>query len=162
MAGRVGVRDTLYAFISNPPIQDLNQVFVSFPKRIDFQVNAQAGQMSRAAVVIFIQSETENRLAIGGAHSGWKRVDYGIVLQMFHHSVHNNAEDAMTDFDTTIDELKDYLRSDHRLGDPTGTIIWQGAEPEIDIEYAEPTQSNGGATETWCAVRFVVTEMIEA
>ena len=59
MAGRVGVRDTLYAFISNPPIQDLNQVFVSFPKRIDFQVNAQAGQMSRAAVVIFIQSETE-------------------------------------------------------------------------------------------------------
>jgi hypothetical protein len=84
MAGRVGVRDTLYAFISNPPIQDLNQVFVSFPKRIDFQVNAQAGQMSRAAVVVFIQSETENRLAIGGAHSGWKRVDYSVILQIFH------------------------------------------------------------------------------
>jgi hypothetical protein len=75
MAGRVGVRNTLAAFISNPPIENLNQVFTSFPKRINYQVNSQPGQLTRSAVVVFIAAETETRLAIGGATSGWKRVD---------------------------------------------------------------------------------------
>ena len=66
MAGRSGVRDTLYKFLYNPPVAGLNQVFTSFPKRINFQVNSEAGQLSRSAVVIFIQSETETRIAIGG------------------------------------------------------------------------------------------------
>jgi hypothetical protein len=162
MAGRVGVRDTLYAFISNPPIQDLNQVFTSFPKRIDFQVNAQAGQMSRAAVVIFIQSETENRLAIGGAHSGWKRVDYSVILQIFHHSLHQQAETAMADFDTLVDAIKTRLRSDHNFGDPTGILVWQGAEPVINGVYGEPSTSAEGATETFAELQFDVTEMIQA
>ncbi|MFN9957167.1 MAG: hypothetical protein ACK55I_29030, partial [bacterium] len=78
MGGRVGVRDTLAKFISNPPIQNLNQVFTSFPKRINFQINALPGQMTRSACVVFIAQERENRLAIGGAHSGWKRVDYTV------------------------------------------------------------------------------------
>ncbi len=52
MAGRVGVRDTLYAFISNPPIQDLNQVFVSFPKRIDFQVNAHSEKNFQTPLIL--------------------------------------------------------------------------------------------------------------
>ena len=56
MAGRVGVRETLFKFLSNPQIETLNQVLISFPKRINFQVNSQPGQLSRAAVVIFIQS----------------------------------------------------------------------------------------------------------
>jgi len=53
-AGRVGARATLAAFISNPPLENLNQVFTSFPKRINFQVNAGPGQMTRSAVVVFI------------------------------------------------------------------------------------------------------------
>ncbi len=59
MAGRTGVRATLYNFLTTPPITNLNQVFTSFPKRINFQQGASAGQMSRGAVVIFIQSENE-------------------------------------------------------------------------------------------------------
>jgi hypothetical protein len=66
MAGRVGVRNTLAAFISNPQIANLNQVFTSFPKRINYQVNSQPGQLTRSAVIVFIASETESRLAIGG------------------------------------------------------------------------------------------------
>jgi len=113
MAGRVGVRETLFKFLSNPQIETLNQVLISFPKRINFQVNSQPGQLSRAAVVIFIQSENETRLAIGGAHSGWKRVDYSVILQIFHHSLHKNAESAMMDFDKLVDNIKTRLRSDH-------------------------------------------------
>lgn len=143
-------------------ISGLNQVFTSFPKRINFQVNAFPGENSRSACVIFIESETESRIAIGGATDGWKRVDYGIVLQIYHHSLHREAEDAMEDFDVLIDGIKDYLRRDHNLGDPTGRIVWQGAEPAINTLYGEPATSNGGATETQAIIRFIVTEMIQA
>jgi len=162
MAGRTGVRATLATFLSTPPIATLNQVFTSFPKRINFQVGSTAGQLSRAAVVVFIQSENETRLAIGGATNGWKRVDYSIVLQIFHHSLQRNAEDAMTDFDTLVDNIKTRLRSDHRFGDSTGTLVWQGAEPIINATYGEPSTVAEGATETYAELQFDVTEMIQA
>jgi len=162
MAGRTGVRATLATFLTTPQIATLNQVFTSFPKRINFQVNSTAGQLSRAAVVVFIQSENETRLAIGGATNGWKRVDYSIILQIFHHSLQRNAEDAMTDFDTLVDNIKTRLRSDHRFGDSTGTLVWQGAEPIINATYGEPSTVAEGATETYAELQFDVTEMIQA
>lgn len=162
MAGRVGVRQTLYNFLLTPQITNLNQVFTSFPKRINFQVNSTAGQMSRAAAVIFIQSETESRLAIGGATNGWKRVDYGIILQIYQHSLRPNSEDVMADFDTLIDNIKTRLRSDHNFGDTTGTLVWQGAEPIINASYGEPATNEEGATELFAELQFDVTEMIQA
>ena len=162
MAGRADVRATLYNYLKTAGIYQLNQVFTSFPKRINYQVNARPGQLSRAAAVIFIQSEREKRIAIGGAHSGWKQVDYTVVVQIFHHSVQNNAEDSMADFDTLIDNIKATLRADHRFGDTTGNLVWQGAEPAIDTLYGEPITSDNGATETFAEIRFDVTEMIQA
>jgi len=162
MAGRTGVRATLYTYLQNAGIAGLNQIFTSFPKRINYQVNATAGQLSRAAVVIFIQSEREKRIAIGGATNGWKQVDFTVVLQVFHHSMQRDAEDAMTDFDTLIDNIKATLRADHRFGDTTGNLVWQGAEPAIDTLYGEPITSDNGATETFAEIRFDVTEMIQA
>ena len=162
MAGRTGVRATLYTFLTTPPVTGLNQVLTSFPKRINFQVNSTAGQLSRSACVIFIQSETESRLAIGGATSGWKRVDYSVVLQVYQHSLQRNAEDAMTDFDTLIDNIKTRLRSDHNFGDTTGVLVWQGAEPLINTSYGEPSTVAEGATETFAEIQFDVTEMIQA
>ena len=162
MAGRTGVRATLASFISNPPIATLNQVFTSFPKRINFQINAQPGQMTRSAAVVFILSENETRLAIGGAHSGWKRVNYTVVIQLYTHSLHTNSEDAMTDFDTLVDNVKTRLRSDHNFGDPTGILVWQGAEPVIRARYGEPATSKEGSTEIYAEIEFEVTEMIQA
>jgi len=162
MAGRADVRATLFNYLKTAGVEQLNQVFTSFPKRINYQVNAKPGQLSRAAAVIFIQSEREKRIAIGGAHNGWKQVDYTVILQIFHHSVQNNAEDSMADFDTLIDNIKATLRADHRFGDTTGNLVWQGAEPAIDTLYGEPVTSDNGATDTFAEIRFDVTEMIQA
>lgn len=159
---RTNLRSTLYSYLTGASIPTLNQIFTSFPKRINFQLNSTAGQMSRSAVVIFIQGERETRLAIGGATNGWKRVDYTVVLQVFHHSLQNLAENAMSDFDTLIDNIKNTLRADHRFGDTTGNYVWQGAEPAIDTFYGEPVTSDNGATETWAEIRFDVTQMIQA
>jgi hypothetical protein len=73
-----------------------------------------------------------------------------------------DAEDAMTDFDTLVDNIKATLRADHRFGDTTGNLVWQGAEPAIDTLYGEPITSDNGATETFAEIRFDVTEMIQA
>jgi len=162
LSGRAAVRQTLAEFITPPNIDGINQVFTSFPKRINFEVNSLPSDISRCAAVIFIESETENRLAIGGAHSGVKRINYSINIQLFHHSKQRNAEDAMNDFDAVIDNLKTRLRSDHQFGDTTGNLVWQGAEPVITISYGEPMASNGTTTETWASVRFEVTQMIQA
>ena len=66
MAGRVGVRDTLAKFIANPPIQNLNQVFTSFPKRINFQVNALPGQMTRWLSGFLERLVTKSALSLTG------------------------------------------------------------------------------------------------
>jgi hypothetical protein len=162
MAGRTGVRATLYTFLSSPQIGNLNQVFTSFPKRIDFNVNTTPGSDTRAAAIIFIASETESRIAIGGATNGIKRIDYTIILQIYQHSFERNAEAAMTSFDTLIDNIKTRLRSDHRFGDTNGTLVWQGAEPRITTRYGEPSTAEEGMTETYAEVEFEVTEMIYA
>ena len=141
--GRAQVRETLYNFIQPPQVDGINQVFTAMPKRIDFQVNALPSQPSRVAAVIFIESEAETRIAVGGATNGWKRIDYTVVIQLFQHSLSRSAEDAMNDFDYTIDALKVRLRSDHNFGDPNGYLVWQGAEQIIDVAYGEPLSQNG-------------------
>jgi len=159
---RAEVRSQLATFLTTPPVAELNQVFTSFPKQINFQVNSTSGQKSRAAAVIFIQSENETRIALGGATSGKKRVDYSVILQVFHHSMQRDSQDAMDDFDTTIDNIKDRLRSDHRFGNPNGNLIWQGAEPVISVSYGEPSSSDRGVTETWASISFQVTQIYTA
>ena len=163
VVGRQQVRQVLANYLAPPTIPGIQQVFTSFPKRIDFQVNALPSQLNRCAAVIFIENETESRIANGGVNNGWKRIDYSIALQLFHHSMERNSEDAMTDLDNIIDNLKEILREgDHRLGDKTGIQILQAAEPIIDVTYGEPLSQKGTSTETWATVRFIVTQRIEA
>jgi len=168
---RATVREAVRNWIASAQITTLNQTLSSFPKRINFQEKSFPGQNSRAAAVVFIENEQESRIAIGGVQSmasggaglGWKRVDYGIALQIFHHSLQRNAEDAMSDFDNLIDAIKERLRAgQHTLGVENPNIIWQAAEPGIDVQYGEPLTNEGGATETLAAIRFTVTEMIES
>jgi phosphoribosyl 1,2-cyclic phosphodiesterase len=165
--GRKEARDTIATFIQPPQVDGINQVFTSFPKRINFEVNALPSQKNRCAAVVFIESETETRIGLGGytsagAATGIKKVDYSIAIQLFHHSVENNAEDAMADFDNVIDNLKNRLRSDHQFGDKSGVLVWQAAEPVINTSYGEPMSGTGTAIETWAVVRFDVTQVINA
>lgn len=162
LTGRAAVRATLSAFISNPPILNVNQVMTTFPKYINYEVNAQPGQLTRSAVVVFIADEYENRLAIGGATNGWKRVDYTVILQIFCVSFHRDTLAAMADFDDVVDNIKARLRSDHTFGDPSGNLVWQGAEPVIQARYGEPSTEKEGVTEIFAEIQFPVTQMIQA
>lgn len=159
---RAQVRKTLADWVADGNIPNLNKIHLTYPKRIDFKQNAIAGQMSRCQGVVFIAGEQETRIALGGAHNGWKRVDYTVIIALYHHSLERDAEDAMADFDSIVDGIKDRLRSDHNFGDTTGKLVWQGAEPEITCRYGEPSSVEGTATETFAEIEFAVTEMIQA
>jgi hypothetical protein len=160
---RSQVRTEVGTWIAGANIAHLNQIFTSFPKRINFQANSTAGEITRAAGVVFIQNESESRVALGGASSGWKRIDYSVMFQVYTHSVAQYAQDAMDDFDAIIDAVKDRIRAGgHRLGNADGTIIWQAAEPQISVDYGEPKTNDGGATEIWAGIRFTVTQMIQS
>jgi hypothetical protein len=160
---RQEVRNAVGNWIAQATIPNLNQVFTSFPKRINFEQNAAPGQLTRAAGVVFIQAETEGRIAVGGANDGWKRIDYAVEFQVFTHSMHAQAQNAMDDFDDIIDGIKDQLRAGgHRLGQTDGDVIWQAAEPDISVTYGEPKTNDGGAVETWAGIAFNVTQMIRS
>jgi hypothetical protein len=163
VVGRQQVRQVLANYLQPPAVLGINQVFTSFPKRINFQTNALPSQLNRCAAVIFIENETESRIANGGAYSGWKRVDYTVAIQLFHHSLERESEDSMADLDRVVDDLKVLLRAGgHRLGDDSGVLIWEAAEPNIDVTYGEPLSQKGTSTETWVTMRFPVTQMIMA
>jgi hypothetical protein len=162
---RAQVRAAVANWIATDPSlpYGLNQVFTSFPKRINFEQNSVAGQMTRAAAVVFIANESEQRVAVGGAYNGWKRVDYRVTVQVFVHSVENYAQDAMDSYDQIIDGIKNRLRGGgHRLGMESGDVIWQAFEEGIDALHGEPKTNDGGATEQWCEISGTVTQMIQA
>ena len=160
---RQQVRQNVGTWVASASVPHLNQIFTSFPKRINFQQNSTAGEMTRAAGVVFISAENEERIAVGGPNSGWKRVDYSVEFQIYCHSLQNYAQDAMDDFDNIVDAVKDKLRAGgHRLGLSDGDVIWQAAEPQITVSYGEPKTNDGGATEIWAAISFTVTQMIQS
>lgn len=159
---RQEVRNNVGQWIADAEIPHLNQVMTSHPKRINFQANSTAGEMTRAAGIVFIRGERESRVAIGGADNGWKRVDYDVIFQIYCHSVEQYSQDAMDAFDEIVDAVKDRLREGgHRLGLTDGDVIWQAAEPDISVDYGEPMTNDGGATENWAGINFTVTQMIQ-
>ena len=158
---RAQVRSAVGDWVAGANISHLNQIYTSFPKRINFQANSTAGEITRAAGVVFIRSEQESRVAIGGKSDGWKRVDYDVQFQIYTHSVEAQSQDAMDAFDVIVDAVKARLRAGgHRLGLDDGDVIWQAAEPAITVQYGEPMTNDGGATEIWAALEFTVTQMI--
>jgi hypothetical protein len=160
---RQEVRQSVADWVAGASVTNLNQIFTSHPKRINFQANSTAGQATRAAGLVFIRSETEARIAVGGAYDGWKRIDYDVVFQIYTHSVQQYSQDSMNDFDAIVDAVKSRLRAGgHRLGRTDGDIIWQAAEPGINVNYGEPMTNDGGATEIWAGIEFTVTQMIRS
>lgn len=158
---RATVRQAVMDYFEPPAVAGLNKLFPSAPKRIEgtwFRYGQPAGTLSGCVAYINIVSETEERIAIGGEHSGKKWVHYTVELNVFQHSLERHAEDAMANFDTVIDNIKSHLRANRRLADYP--VIFEAGEKELVGEYGEPKVSMDGSTEIWGAVRFEVSEVL--
>jgi hypothetical protein len=159
---RMAVKDWLDA----AGIRYLDQVFTAAPLRLDFNKYGSAPYNCQA--VIFLDSESEVRIALGGAYSGKKRVDYMISVEIYFRSTDLNTDDTQNAFDETIDAIKSRLRlGGHTLGQTNETIVWQAAEGgygvQCDFMDPEPQPNVGGEPiEHYARMRFEVTQWITA
>ena len=158
---RQTVRSSIMEFFQPPAVPGLNKLYSSHPKRItgsDFHAGRPSGELTGAVAVVGILSENEERIALGGEHSGKKWVHYSVELQVLLNSREQHSEDAMTVFDEVIDAVKERLRSNRRLDN--FPVIFEAGEKSLDGEYGEPRLLEDGSTEIWGSVRFEVSEIL--
>lgn len=158
---RAQVRKAVAEFFAPPAIPMLGSIYRSVPKRVpgpEFRKTLPQGTHSGAIAIINLVNEREERIAIGGEHSGRKWVHYEVALEVKMHSIHKHSEDAMDDFDALIDAIKSKLRSDRRLANDG--IIFESGERLLVAEYAEPEVMTDGSTIIWGVVRFEVSEVL--
>jgi hypothetical protein len=139
-------------------VTGIGHVYRSHPKTIPATAFASKGSPSGAVLVPSFPSDAETRVAMGGATSGRKRIDYTVDLEVFFRSSKRSAEDAMDDFEATLDALKTFIRSDRTLA---STNVWQFGEGPSGIQTrrGQPGLA-GNITTIWAAVRCVLTEFI--
>jgi hypothetical protein len=161
---RATIRNAVATYFAAPAVTGLNKVFTAHPKRIEaswYRYGQPAGTYSGGVAIVAILSETEERRGIGGATSGKKWVHYEVQLEVFMHSIQRHSETAMADFDTLMDNIKDKLRADRYLN-AYPSVVFEAGEMYLDGVYGEPRVLQDGSTEIWGAIRFEVSEFINA
>ena len=155
------VRQAIASWITAAAITNLNQVFATLPKLLDFNVNSLAGQASRGICLVFIASENEATVA-GGVYGGWRRIDYTIGLMIEMYSTQPTEDLVMTDYDTLIDAVKARLRvGQFRLNYPDGSVIWQAAQKGVGVSYGLPDTEDDAGTSIEATITFTITQMIQ-
>lgn len=147
-------------------IRYLDQIFTAPPLRLDF--NTYGSPPYNCQAVVFIDDEGEVRIALGGASSGKKRIDYMVAMEIYFRSTDINTDDTQNAFDELIDAIKARLRLGlHTLGQTDETIVWQAAEGSYGIQTdfmdPDPQPNVGGEPiEHYARMRFEVTQWITA
>jgi hypothetical protein len=172
--GRAFVRQTVAAFFAPPAVPGLYTVYRAEPKNIPgpaFFDGAPAGTASGAVAFPHIESQIEQRIAMGGPTSGWKMVPYDVALVVRFKSNRQESEDAVDDWDTILENIVDRLRSDRQLGTSAqqSPTIFQAGEGDTfggeDIHVLSDlpkAMGTGQQIVAWAAVRFKAIEMVEA
>lgn len=167
------VRDAIAGYFGGPlvpgedyyrpsPVARVGTVYRAHPKRMpqtDFDWRSKIGESAGAVLVVQIATQTEKRLALGGARDGWKTVHYEAILHIYHLSKASHAEQAQTDLDLLLDDLMAYFRLDRSLG--TGGTILEAGEggSEVVISFGEP-KTEAEQTESYAGMHFRVTEHV--
>lgn len=168
---RATVRAQIASYLSGAGITYLSTVKpfpAKFTPEMEFYAGEDPGHSSGAIVYIYFASQIEDRIALGGTHSGRKSVEYEVVLDCFMRSTHRKSEDAGADSEAFIDSLVDAIRADRNAGN--AQIIFQWGEgtfpgsPDINVTSYYPRSLAGSAmtTQTYSQIRVTVVEIINA
>lgn len=167
---RASVRSAIVDYIQQADITHLTDI-KGFPAKfigdMEFYDEDEPGVSSGALIFLYIQSQREMRIALGGPHDGRKAVEYTVLLDCFMRSQHKKAQDAGADNEEFLDSLLDAIRADRQAGHPEVIFQWgEGAFPgasDLEVESFYPKLLNGGisATQTYSTVRISVVEILE-
>lgn len=170
--GRQFVRQTVAAFFAPPAVVNLNTVYTAAPRRVmgqEYFAGAAAGTPSSAVAFPYVSDMERRRIALGGAHSGWKMVGYTVDLQVFFASNQLSAQAAEDDHDALIDAIVTRLESDRQLGTVVGAApyIFQAGEgdpvtggPDIHVMTDLPRKDQQMLL-IWSVVRFRAMEAVQ-
>ena len=162
---RAVVRQAIADWLNQVPIDGLDEVK---PGKIQVQAPMIRSDGSPyrglAYVLLGVHGPNhEERIAMGGAYSGVKEIDYAATLVLHQWSASNDWIASQLAFDDTIDAIKAQLRAGGRtLGRPD--VILQAGEwtAGIDDQSSEPVALNGGTLSVVTHIDFQVTETIIA
>jgi hypothetical protein len=169
---RATVRQAIATYLTNANVTNLSSVR-QFPAKLtpegEFFEGEDPGHSSGAIIFLYIESQHENRIALGGPHNGRKAIDYTFILDCYLRSTHQKSEDAGFDNETFLDSLVTAIRADRNAGAPGTVFQWgEGANgaaggQDIDITSYYPKQINGksAATQVTSVVRVHVVEIID-
>lgn len=166
---RATVRTAMVSRFGGAGIVGLTGVFKAQKKTTSGdEFFAVAGDRSGCLAFVFIESEKESRRSVAGTSVGYKKISYEVALVLqFRHSGETEATstedaawEAIDDFDTLVEGIKHFIRTDRTLG---GAVFQIGEGDtkdgdDIEIQSDMPTLDNNGMVHIWAAVRFHVIE----
>lgn len=129
----------------------------------DYFLGQDPGARTGCQIIVFIPRHSEQRIALGGAHSGMKQVTYEVQLLCFIRSRTAFAEDAQDDVYALRDALVEHMRLDRTLGD---SVFQAGEHTDggmdgIDFRYGQPETKNE-LTKSYLEVTFAAIEFVNA
>jgi hypothetical protein len=160
---KLNVTDAVYQFLqpSVSNITSLGKLYSALPRiasEADLFTNTYPGLGYGATIFMFITSQTEQRIALGGPVSGRKFRTYDLGLLMVFKSdmatiteglgQGTPEEAAQAAFDTFVDSLLDYIESNNTAGNPSVVFQWgEGGDrggTDLHFDYTVPRTLNGG------------------
>jgi hypothetical protein len=165
------VRNAIFEYLTpeNSNIKYLGTVYPALPKvanESDLFNFVPPGTGVGALIYMFIESQEETRIALGGPHQGRKFRPYTLSLLCVLKSDLTTSAEGQVAFDEFIDSLTDYIQADRNAGNPN--VIFQWAEgnerggPDLRIDYPVPKTVNGGVMLFQAVARVTVCEVLNA
>lgn len=159
------VHSAITTYLANAGITFLNTVH-QFPSQqmpeSDFFPEGITGQTTGAVMFVWATNGHENRIAVGGAHSGRKWIPQRYVLNCFLRGFYQATDPsglpqdpvylAAQDNETFIDSVIAAIRADRNAGAPGTVFMWGEGDSEhmggTDIAWEQdaPAALQGGRT----------------
>ena len=123
------------------------------------------GTVTGVAIYMFIESQRETRIAMGGPHSGNKMREYALTLLCIMKSNAETSVAGQAALDEFVDSLTSLIEDNRNAGSPP-SVVWQWGEgglnqgPDIQIDYPVPKTINGQQMLFQAVVRLNVCEVI--
>jgi len=168
---RTTVRSAIASYLESANVTYLSTVKpfpAKFTPEMEFYEGEDPGVQSGAIVYLYIEQETEHRIALGGAHGGQKVVEYVFHLDCFFRSTKRKTEDVGADNETFLDSLLSAIRADRNAGNPSVVFQWgEGVLPgsadlEVTSYYPRTLNGAGSTTQVFSSVRVSVVEILTA
>jgi hypothetical protein len=146
------------------PVAGVGVVRRAFAKRddhADYFRGMGAGTRTGCQIVATIYGGSEFRIALGGAHGGWKQQNFSVELACFIRSNTPHAEDAQDDAYALKDALVDWLHRDRTLG---GAVFQAGehmtnGSNTITFRYGQP-ETKAEVTKGFLLLSFSACELL--